>query len=892
MAKDPVCKMEVEPEASAGSASYKGTTYYFCSANCKNKFEADPAGVLAPEQKPPAQAQSSLKQEKKDKTKGLKTITLALTGLSCASCVSKIEKALTGVNGVEKATVNLATEKATITFDPKTVNKEALVKKIQDTGYNVPSTINKVTFKLGGMTCASCVQTIEGALKKAKGVLTASVNLATEKATVEFDAALTNAAALEKVIDGTGYSVVKKQAGAKEKDDKDKDLIKLDKAKRLLTYALIPETVIMVMMMVHFMVAPLPYYNIIVAVLGFPIVFILGWPTHRSSLRALRHGRANMDVLISFGSAPPYIMGLAVFFFPAASFMEMATTIVTFHLVGRYLEVKAKGRASQAIKKLLQLGAKTARIIIDGKETEVPIEDVEEGDIMVVRPGEKIPTDGLIVEGKSAIDESMATGESMPVKKEQGDDAIGATINQNGLLKVKATKVGKDTFLSQVIKMVEECQGSKVPIQEFADRITAYMVPAVLIIALSTTVSWLLFPNFFLSIISWAEPFLPWINTELGTVTLAIYAGIAVLVICCPCALGLGTPTALMVGSGIGAEKGILIRSGEAIQTIKDVHTIVFDKTGTITKGKPEITDIVTLGGYEEDELLRLAASVEAGSEHPLGQAIVKGTMEKGIKLIALQGFESITGKGVKAVLDGKEVQIGSTKLLEDAGIEPSVKDTMARLEDEAKTAMLVIIDKKVAGIIAVADTLKDDSVQAIKELEKMGIQTAMITGDNERTGKAIAAKVGISRVLAEVLPEDKVAEIRRLQDEVGVVAMVGDGINDAPALKQANIGIAIGTGTDIAIESSDITLVRGDLSSVVTAIKLSQATFKKIKQNYFWAWFYNVVAIPLAAVGLLHAMIGVAAMAFSSVNVVWNSLRLRKVNIGGTDSTDTTGRR
>ncbi len=886
--------MEIEPEASEGNASCNGTIYYFCSANCKNKFEADPAGVLAPVQKPPARAQPPLKQEKNNnlKNEGIETITLALAGMSCASCVTKIENALTGLSGVKKATVNFASEKATITFDPKIVNKEAFIKKIEDTGYNVPSTINKVTFKLGGMTCASCVQTIEGALKKAKGVLAASVNLATEQATVEFDAALTNTAALEKVIDGTGYSVVKSREGAKEKDEKDKDLIKLDKAKKLLTYALIPETVIMVMMMIHFMIAPLPYYNIIVAVLGFPIVFILAWPTHRSSLRALRHGRANMDVLISFGSVPPYLMGFAVFIFPAASFMEMATTIVTFHLVGRYLEVKAKGRASQAIKKLLQLGAKSARIIISGKETEIPIEEVKEGDVMVVRPGEKIPTDGLIVEGKSSVDESMATGESMPVKKQQGDDAIGATINQNGLLKVKATKVGKDTFLSQVIKMVEECQGSKVPIQEFADRITAYMVPAVLIIALSTTVAWLIFPAFFLSIITWAEPFLPWINTELGTVTLAIYAGIAVLVICCPCALGLGTPTALMVGSGIGAENGILIRNGEAIQTIKDVHTIVFDKTGTITKGKPEITDIVAIDGYEESELLRLAASVEVGSEHPLGQAIVKGTMEKGIELIAPQNFEAITGKGVKATLEGKEVQIGSTKLLEEAGIEPSVKDTMTRLEDEAKTAMLVIIDNKVAGIIAVADTLKDDSIQAIKELEKMGIQTAMITGDNERTGKAIAAKVGISRVLAEVLPEDKVAEIRRLQAEVGVVAMVGDGINDAPALKQANIGIAIGTGTDIAIESSDITLVRGDLSSVVTAIKLSQATFKKIKQNYFWAWFYNVVAIPLAAVGLLHAMIGVAAMAFSSVNVVWNSLRLRKVNIRNTDSTHTTERR
>jgi Cu+-exporting ATPase len=441
--------------------------------------------------------------------------------------------------------------------------------------------------------------------------------------------------------------------------------------------------------------------------------------------------------------------------------------------------------------------------------------------------------------------------------------------------------VGKDTFLSQVIKMVEECQGSKVPIQEFADRITSYMVPVVLMIALFTTVLWLVFPGFFMSVITWAEPFLPWINTELGVVTLAIYAGVAVLVICCPCALGIGTPTALMVGSGIGAENGILIRSGEAIQTIKDVHTIVFDKTGTITKGKPEITDIVVLlDGYEESEVLLYAASVESGSEHPLGQAIVKGAKERHINLLAQRDFEAVTGKGVKAVVDAKVVMVGSTKLMEGVGLDSSIGDEMKRLEDEAKTAMLVVVDKSAVGIVAVADTLKDDSVWAIKELEKMGIKTAMITGDNKRTGEAIARRVGIGRVLAEVLPEDKVVEIRRLQDEVGIVAMVGDGINDAPALKQANIGIAIGTGTDIAIESSDITLVRGDLSSVVTAIKLSRATFRKIKQNYFWAWFYNAVAIPLAAVGLLHAMIGVGAMAFSSVNVVWNSLRLRKVKI------------
>ena len=877
--RDPVCGMEVDVEYSTGKSTYQGKDYFFCSTNCKSKFDAEPESFLTPH----APKEEINKAKLKAAGKGA-TVTLPIAGMNCASCVNTIEGALNGTEGVVKATVNFASEKATIEFDSQVLSAGELAKVIESTGYHVAGVREKVIFKIGGMTCASCVHTIEKALNEADGVFTASVNLATEQAVIEFDAAITAPADLKTVVDGTGYRVVEEIGEDKSEEKGEDDLIKVEKARKLLIYALVPATVIMVLMMIHFMMTPIPYYNAIIAVLGFPIVFIFGWPTHQSSFRALRHGHANMDVLISMGSVPPYLMGLAVFFFPAASFMEMATTIVTFHLLGRYLEVKAKGRASQAIKKLLQLGAKTARIVVDGEEKEIPIEQVKAGDIMVVRPGEKVPTDGIIIEGKSAIDESMATGESMPVKKKTGDNAIGATINQNGLLKIKATKVGKDTFLSQVIKMVEECQGSKVPIQEFADRITGYMVPTVVGIAISTMVLWLIFPGFFMSIIEWGEPFLPWINTELSPVTLAIYSGIAVLVISCPCALGLGTPTALMVGSGMGAENGVLIRSGEAIQTIKDVHTIVFDKTGTITKGKPEVTDIVVFKEQStvesEEALLQLAASVEAGSEHPLGQAIVKGAKERGIALIAQQDFEAVTAKGVKAFLDGKEVMVGSTKLIADGGLDAAVETEMTRLEDEAKTAMLVIVEGQPSGIIAVADTLKDDSVKAIKVLEELGIRTVMITGDNKRTGEAIARQVGISQVLAEVMPEDKVAEVRRLQEEVGIVAMVGDGINDAPALKQANIGIAIGTGTDIAIESSDITLVRGDLSSVVTAIKLSHATFNKIRQNYFWAWFYNGVAIPLAAVGLLHAMIGVAAMAFSSVNVVWNSLRLRKAKI------------
>ena len=804
-----------------------------------------------------------------------KKIILPVTGMTCASCADTIEKGLSKLPGVSEVNVNVASEKASIEYDPSQVDTKALMDTISNVGYGVA--VGKTTFSVRGMTCASCVANIEKALAKVPGVISANVNLATEKAAVHYLEGEASMADFMRAVESAGYAVV----GEKEEGKVDEDIIKVQKARRLFISALIPEAIVMILMMLNFMVIGIPGYNVIVALLGFPIVFLFGWPTHRASWRAIRHGRANMDVLISIGSVPPYLMGLAVFILPAATFIEMATTIVTFHLLGRYLEVRAKGRASQAIKKLLQLGAKTARILVDGGEKEIAIEEVKVGDIMVVRPGEKIPTDGVIVEGKSAIDESMATGESMPMNKKVGDKAIGATINQQGLLRLKATNIGKDTFLSQVIKMVEECQGSKVPIQAFADKVTSYMVPAVLGIALLTVISWLVFPDFFMKIITWGAPFLPWINPELGTVALAIFAGVAVLVISCPCALGLGTPTALMVSSGLGAEKGVLFRHGEAIQTMKELHTIVFDKTGTITRGKPGVTDIVSDQEFKEKDILYLAASVEHGSEHPLGQAVVIEAEEQGNGLAKVESFEAVTGKGIKGKVDGKEVLVGNRKLMTDSQIDFSqFKDKLGELEDEAKTAMLVAVDSKIAGIIAVADTLKEDSIQAIAELEKMGLETVIITGDNQRTADAIAKKVGITRVLAEVLPHDKVAEIQRLQEKVGMVAMVGDGINDAPALTQANVGIAIGTGTDIAIESSDITLVRGDLSAVVTAVKLSRATVKKIKQNYFFAWVYNGLAIPLAAIGLLHAMVGVATMAVSSVNVVTNSLRLRRANI------------
>ncbi len=804
-----------------------------------------------------------------------KRIVLPVTGMTCASCAAAIEQEVGRLPGVHRVSVNPASEEVSVEYDRQRVDVRTLVDAVSRAGYGVG--LEKMSFGIGGMTCASCVASVEKALTRVPGVISASVNLAAEKATVEYLRGEAGMPEFRQAVEDAGYSVV----GDEEEVRFDEDTLKVEEARRRFIFALIPTIVVMVLMMVHFMMIAIPGYRIMIAVLGFPAVFLAGWPTHRASWKALRRGRPNMDVLISLGSLPPYFMGIAAFIWPAPTFIEMATTIVTFHLLGRFLETRAKGRASQAIKKLLQLGARTARILVDGVEKEIPIEQVKVNDIILVRPGEKIPTDGVIVEGEGAVDESMATGESMPVNKGAGDEVIGATINQLGLLKVKATRIGKDTFLAQVIRMVEEAQGSKVPIQEFADRVTSYMVPAVLGIALFTAIAWLVFPDFFMGIITWGAGFLPWVNPDLDIVTLAIFAGIAVLVISCPCALGLGTPTALMVGTGMGAERGVLFRRGEALQTMNDVHTIVFDKTGTITKGKPGVTEIVTNHVYDERGVLHLAAGLEQGSEHPLGQAIVNEARERGIDLSGLGNMEAITGKGIKGRVDGKEVLVGNQKLMTDSRVDFSeLKSKLGELEDEAKTAMLVAVDGKIAGIIAVADTLKEDSIQAIAELEKMGLETAMITGDNQRTAAAIARQVGITRVLAEVLPEDKAAEIRRLQEQVGIVAMVGDGINDAPALTQADVGIAIGTGTDIAIESSDITLVRGELSAVVTAINLSRATFRKIRQNYFFAWLYNVLAIPLAVVGLLHPMIGVAAMATSSVNVVTNSLRLKRARI------------
>ncbi len=658
----------------------------------------------------------------------------------------------------------------------------------------------------------------------------------------------------------------------------------LVRTRRNLLWAMIPTAAIMGLMAPHMFWAEIPGYLAIVALLAFPVVFVAGWETHLSAWRSVCNRGANMDVLISLGSLPPYFIGLAGFFFPMTSFIEMAATIMAFHLLGRYLETRAKGRASRAIRQLLHLGAKTARVERGGEEVEIPIRELAVGDLMVVRPGEKIPTDGQVAEGESHVDESLATGESVPVLKSRDDEVLGATLNREGRLKVCATRVGRDTFLSQVVKLVEEAQGSKVPIQEFADRVTGYFVPGVVLLALLSFAVWLVVPGFFLPVLEWGAGWLPWVNPELGPVSLALLAGVAVLVISCPCALGLATPTALIVGSGMGAERGILIRSGEAIQTFRDVRCIVLDKTGTLTRGEPALTGIRAAEGVEETELLRAAASVEAASEHPLARAVVEGARERGVTAGDVAGFRAVSGRGVEGDVDGVPVKVGTRAFLKEVGLPTDEWDAaMVAWEDEGKTVMLVSIDGRTAGLIAVADTIKPEAESAVAALRTFGIRPVMVTGDNERAARHVAGLVGIEEVRAGVRPDGKVDAVRELQRRgTGRVAMVGDGINDAAALKQADVGIAIGAGADVAIEAADVTLVSDDLGRLVEAVRLSRSTFGKIKQNFFWAWIYNALAIPMAALGLLHPMIGVVAMTASSLTVVGNSLLLKRKKLTG----------
>ena len=735
-----------------------------------------------------------------------------------------------------------------------------------------------------GMGSDHCAGLVSQSLKRLPGIAELSTSIASHKVRIEFDAEQTSLAALKQAVEQAGYQVAKavlastagEPTGAEEEEQYLRD------AWRRMWIAGVPATLIMLLMVLPMAGVAVPGYLAIVVVLAAIPVFIAGASTHVSAWKALRNRTANMDVLISLGSLPPYFIGLVGFFYPMTSFVEMAATITTFHLIGRYLEARAKGRASQAIRKMLELGAKSAVLLRDGKEVQVPIEAVTVGDLMLVRPGEKVPSDGEVVEGNSHIDESLATGESLPKEKGPGDAVIGATLNKEGLLTVRATKVGQDTFLAQVIDLVEHAQSSKVPIQEFADRMTGRFVPVVLLVSLASLAVWLLWGESLRGVLVWGATWLPWVNPDLSSPLVGLLSAVAVLVIACPCALGLATPTALMVGAGRGAERGILYRSGTAIQMFKDIKVMVLDKTGTLTLGKPVVTDCLPSAGIDEQELLRLATSVEYGSEHPIAQAMVERIKELGLELGALSEFQALNGLGVQGQVDGQLIRVGNARWMQECQVDTAaLASQLETLENQGKTALYVAREQQLIGVVAVADSLKEDAQAAITELRALGIHTVMLTGDNPRAAAHIAAQVGIDSVHAGVLPSGKVEVIRQLQAEYGQwVAMVGDGINDAPALKQANVGIAIGSGADVAMEAADVILIGGRLMGLVEAAQLSRLTFRKIVENLIWASAYNIAAIPIAAVGLLHPMIGVIAMTASSLSVIANSLLLKRASL------------
>jgi Cu+-exporting ATPase len=749
-------------------------------------------------------------------------------------------------------------------------------------------------YPVEGMHCGACSVAVERALNRIDGA-EAAVSLPAETATVRYAVDKVTFEDLQQAVADAGYQLVPprpvEDLAGRERERLRRDEMRVTEARRRMVTAWSVAVPVMIWMIPEmFFGRPWPsptLFDLALTTLALPVLLGPGRETLSGGLETLRHFRPNMDTLIALGSGAAVLTGFASLAHHLGlgprimNYAGVGAMIMAIHLTGRYVETKARGRASSAIQKLLSLEARTARVIREGEESELPISLVTVGDLMIVRPGEKIPTDGTVESGRSAVDESLATGESMPVDKEPGDRVIGATINRQGLLHVRATGVGQDTFLAGVVRMVERAQGSKVPIQEFADRVTALFVPAVLAISLATLLGWLLLPQVFYAIVERAAAFVPWVQPELSRVSLALFAALAVLVIACPCALGLATPTALMVGTGLGAENGILIRDGAAIQTLEGADVVVFDKTGTVTRGAPAVTELRTAPGVTEADLLRTAASLETASEHPLARSVAEAATERGLVHGRIEDFEALPGLGVSGSVDSRSVLVGSARLMDERGVGAgALAATAGELERRGRTVMFVARDGVPLGLVAVSDQIKDDSRAAIFELRRLGMQTLMLTGDNEITGRAVADEVGIGDVRAGLLPDGKVEAIRELQGDGLVVAMVGDGINDAPSLKQADVGIAIGTGTDIAIESADMTLVHGNLTAVVRAVLLSRATFRKIRQNLFWAYFYNTIAIPVAVLGLLHPILAEAAMAMSSITVVANANGLRGANI------------
>jgi P-type Cu+ transporter len=789
------------------------------------------------------------------------TAELAVSGMTCASCVMRVEKKLKRVPGVADAAVNLATERATVTFDRTQTDTTALVKAVESAGYG--ATVNEqdelltVDLAVTGMTCASCVRRVERALTKVPGVEMASVNLATERASVTLGGQATINDLLT-AVENAGYHgqpLVTEEGESEDTEAIEERRRQRDMRIRFGKLALGIGLTIPILYIAMFHM-DLRYRDYWLFALTAPVWLVVGWDFHRSALKNARHGAVNMDTLVSVGGSIAFVYSVVATFTGQDTFYDTAAIIITFIFLGKVLEAIAKGRAGSAIRKLMGLGAKTARVVRGGLEQDIPVSHVLAGDVLIVRPGEKIPVDGTVLEGASTVDESMLTGESLPVGKRPGDAVIGATINKQGLLTMRATAVGKRTQLAQIIRLVDAAQMSKAPIQQLADRISGIFVPTIFGIAALTFVGW---------IVAGRSPIA------------AMVAAIAVIVIACPCALGLATPAAIMVGSGRGAEQGILLKGGESLQHVRQVDTVVLDKTGTVTNGQPELTDVVTANGWSEDDLLRLVATVEKGSEHPLAEAIVKETTARGIDIPGrTAGFEALVG-GVQGTVGARSVVIGNQRLLAEAGIDiEPVRADLDRLESAAKTAMLVAVDGELAGVIAVADTVKPTSAEAVQTLHRLGIKVVMLTGDNQRTAETIGKAVGIDTVIAEVRPADKIAEVQRLQESGRVVAMVGDGINDAPALAQADAGIAMGTGTDVAMAAGDITLVKGDLRAIAQAIDLSKRTMRTIRQNLGWAFGYNVILIPLAVFGKLNPIFAAVAMALSSVTVLSNSLRLR----------------